>query len=177
MKLTRLHWLLIVSATAVLVVMAPSDNEGDTRTSKRASDTTSRYSGAGRDNGQGVDLDKLARLEVRGEERGKVGNVFDPTSWYVPPPPVKYVPAQQVAPSVTVQMAPSAPPIPFTYLGRYGDTESRIIILSKGDKVYTVSIGDVIESTYRVERFGPGVIVLKYLPLNIEQTLRTGEPS
>lgn len=180
MKLTRLHWVLIVSATAILVVMAPSGDEDGgrgTQSGKRSNSATSGYSERESGGSQGVELERLVRLEAQRGEKGKVGNVFDPTSWYVPPPPVNYVPAPVAAPSMTVQLVPSAPPMPFTYLGRYGDSESRIIILAKGDKVYTVTIGDVIENTYRVERFTPGMIVLKYLPMNIEQSLRTGETS
>jgi hypothetical protein len=36
-------------------------------------------------------------------------------------------------------------------------------------------VGDVIENTYRVEKSAMGMINLTYLPLNIEQSLRTGE--
>ncbi|MGC2167015.1 MAG: hypothetical protein WA632_13495 [Gallionella sp.] len=169
-----------MTATAVLVVMAPSDNESNSKggqVGKPPSNAKSEFAGQVRDRGQGVELERLARLEAKRGETGKVGNVFDPTSWYVPPPPVHYVPVP-VAPSMSVQVVPAAaPPVPFTYLGRYGDNASRIIILAKGDKVYTVTIGDVIENTYRVERFTPGIIVLKYLPMNIEQYLRTGDPT
>jgi hypothetical protein len=65
--------------------------------------------------------------------------------------------------------------LPFTYLGRYEDAPTRLTILVKGDRMYTVSEGDVIENTYRVERVAPGMVELTYLPLNIKQSLRTGE--
>jgi hypothetical protein len=70
---------------------------------------------------------------------------------------------------------PTAPPLPFTYLGRYGESAARTVILSKGDRVYTVAVGDVIENTYRVEKFSAGMVNLTYLPLSIEQHLPTGE--
>jgi hypothetical protein len=60
-------------------------------------------------------------------------------------------------------------------LGRYGDSDTRTVILTKGDKVYTVTVGDTIENTYRIEKYSPGVVKLTYLPLNIVQSLRTGE--
>jgi hypothetical protein len=72
-------------------------------------------------------------------------------------------------------IVPTAPQLPFTYLGRYGDSASRTVILSKGDRVYTVAVGEVIENTYRVEKLTTGMINLTYLPLNIEQHLSTGE--
>jgi hypothetical protein len=48
-------------------------------------------------------------------------------------------------------------------------------VLAVGEKVYVVKPGDVIDSTYRVEKFTPGMVNLTYLPLNIVQSLRTGE--
>jgi hypothetical protein len=72
-------------------------------------------------------------------------------------------------------VVPTAPPLPFTYIGRYGDTASRTVVLAKGDRVYTVAVGEVIENTYRVEKFTLGTVNLTYLPLNIEQHLPTGE--
>jgi hypothetical protein len=49
------------------------------------------------------------------------------------------------------------------------------VILLKGDKVYTVMPGEIIENTYRVEKLTKGTVNLTYLPLNILQSLRTGE--
>jgi hypothetical protein len=84
---------------------------------------------------------------------------------YVPPPPPPPPPA------------PTAPPLPFAFLGRYDDSSSLVIILTKGDRVYTVSVGDVIENTYKVEKLSAGVLTFTYLPLKIEQKLRIGEAS
>ena len=41
----------------------------------------------------------------------------------------------------------------------------------------SVSAGDVIENTYRVEGLAGGRLELTYLPLDIRQTLSTGEAS
>ncbi len=93
---------------------------------------------------------------------------FAPTSWYVPPPPPP-------PPKPEPPPKPTAPPLPFTYLGRYdeGDT-AEVVMLLKGDRIYTVSEGEVIDNTYRVEKVAPGAVELIYLPLNIKQSLRTG---
>ena len=61
--------------------------------------------------------------------------------------------------------------MPFNYLGRYQDGATLIILLTKGDRVYTVSVGSVIENTYRVERLNGSVLELTYLPLNMKQTI------
>jgi hypothetical protein len=118
-----------------------------------------------------VELERMTgpQLQQEGEAEIEVGNVFAATSWYVPPPPPP--PAKPAPPP-----KPTAPPLPFSYLGRYEDA-ALVIMLVKGDRVYTVSVGDVIESTYRVERVSSGMVELTYLPLNIRQTLSTGAAS
>ena len=94
-------------------------------------------------------------------------DAFRPTSWYVPPPPPPPPPPKPPP-------APTAPPLPFTFMGRYEDGAKKVILLVKGDRIYTVSEGEVIDNTYRVERFTGGGLDLTYLPLNIKQTLATG---
>jgi hypothetical protein len=182
MKLGRLHWGFIGIVTVALVIMAPSDNEDNTKIARSdrnspnnsaASDSAKhRLSEAGRGEVGRVELERLDRLEKRQQEKKVVGTVFNATSWYVPPPPRHVKPPP---PAPVLVPIPTAPPLPFTYLGRYGDSASRIIILSKGDRVYTVTEGDIIENTYRVEKLTAGQVNLTYLPLNIEQSLRTGE--
>ncbi len=178
MKLSRLHWVIISVVTAALVVTAPSDNEGDIAkpakqssarsTSSLATESKQRASEAGR-----VELERLVGVEPQQADKKIVGDAFNVTSWFVPPPAPRVVKPIDVVPPPPP--APVAPPLPFTYLGRYGDTATRTVILSKGERVYTVVVGDVIENNYRVEKFTLGMVHLTYLPLNIEQILRTGE--
>ena len=61
--------------------------------------------------------------------------------------------------------------MPFTFLGIYQDSPRLVIILSRGDRVYTVSEGDVIDGTYRVDQVTDSAVELMYLPLKIKQTL------
>jgi hypothetical protein len=63
--------------------------------------------------------------------------------------------------------------MPFSFLGRYVEGGKLTILLVKGDRVYTVSEGEVIDNTYRVERLTGGEVELTYLPLNIKQTITT----
>ncbi len=103
----------------------------------------------------------------------EVGKAFSAISWYVPPPPPPPPPPPRVVPPPP----PTAPPMPFSYFGRYEEGETLIILLVKGERIYTVSAGDVIENTYRVEGLAGGRLELTYLPLDIRQTLSTGERS
>lgn len=180
MKLGRLHWTLIGLVTAALVIFAPSDDvevskvarPGKQSVEHPASATTSMQQRAvtvGR-----VELERLGGRVPQQAEKNDVGNAFNVTSWYVPPPAPRVV-SKPVVLAPLPPPAPVAPPLPFNYLGRFGDTASRTIILTKGDRVYTVAVGDVIENTYRVEKLSPGLVHLMYLPMNLEQVLRTGE--
>ncbi|MFZ2161167.1 MAG: hypothetical protein WAW02_03010 [Sideroxyarcus sp.] len=111
-----------------------------------------------------VELERLKRPPPKTVQ----ANAFRANSWYVPPPPPPPPPPAPVP-------APTAPPLPFVYLGRYEDAPTQLAILLKGERMYTVAEGEIIDNTYRVERFTPGRVELMYLPLNIKQSLSTGE--
>jgi hypothetical protein len=69
---------------------------------------------------------------------------------------------------------PTAPPLPFTYGGRYTEGKNVFVFLSEGEKMHTARLGDTIDAKYRIEKIGPAAITLTYLPLGLEQTLQTG---
>lgn len=90
--------------------------------------------------------------------------VIDPfrrKSWYVappPPPPPK----------------PTAPPLPFQYLGQlHEDGEQRVFINHQGRHL-VIKAGDVIGGMYAVETVTAGQVVFIYLPLREKQVLPTG---
>ena len=64
--------------------------------------------------------------------------------------------------------------MPFEYIGRYEDTTGLIVFLSKGDNIYTVSQGDVIDDTYLVGPIDGESMELTYLPLKEKQIIKTG---
>ena len=117
-----------------------------------------------------VELERLQLLTAQAETGPAPGNAFKAMSWYVPPPP----PPPPPPPKPLPPPAPTAPPMPFSFMGRYEDGAKRVILLVKGDLVYTVSEGEVIDNTYRVDRLTGGQLELTYLPLNIKQTISTG---
>ena len=148
MTLKRWHWIAILLVTAGLVVMAPSD-EGEVakkgvRTDKavpKGSANTASISSSDRqavgENGR-VELELLSRIEIQHKAKGRVSDVFNQTSWFVPPTPQPK--SLEPPPPLPSYSSPTAPQLPFTYLGRYGDTAIRTVILSKGEKVYTVTM-------------------------------------
>lgn len=118
-----------------------------------------------------VELERLSRPDAKAAANTAIGSAFSAISWYVPPPPPPPPPPRKPVPPPP----PTAPPLPFSYLGRYEEDGTLIILLLKGERMYTVSEGEVIENTYRVERLTGGRLELTYLPLNIKQTISTGE--
>jgi hypothetical protein len=114
----------------------------------------------------------------RQKSDGDIADAFGPTVWYVPPPPPPApAPVALVQEKAPPPPKPTAPPLPFQYLGRYADGTSQVVMLVKGDQIYTVSEGETIEGNYRVEHVAAGVVELRYLPLNIKQSVPTGDAS
>lgn len=116
----------------------------------------------------GLERLKLARQGAAAEQTD-VANAFNPTSWYVAPPPPPPLPPPPPP-------KPTAPPVPFTYLGRYEDPPKLVVILSHGDRLYTVSEGEVIDDTYRVEHISDVAVDVVYLPMNLNQSIGIGQP-
>jgi hypothetical protein len=96
-------------------------------------------------------------------------NPFAASSWLPPPPPPVEVPAAAVPVA-----PPTAPPIPFTYLGELdAKTGKPQVFLSNGDRLLIVSPGEVVDGQYRVDAISETDVVLTYLPLNQRQTIST----
>ncbi|RKP43354.1 hypothetical protein [Trinickia fusca] len=91
---------------------------------------------------------------------------FTASSWLPPPPPVE-VPAAPVRPA-----PPTAPPVPFTYVGELDAKAAKPqVFLSNGEQLLIVSPGDVIDSQYLVESVSESDVVLTYLPLHERQVV------
>jgi len=95
-------------------------------------------------------------------------HLFAPHSWYVAPPPPPPV-AEEAPP------APTAPPLPYTYVGSYAPSGERATyFLARGDRVVDAHVGDKLEGSLLFEKVEGGQLVFNYLPLNIRQTLPAG---
>ena len=104
-----------------------------------------------------LNIDKLHReLEQPG------GNdPFAPKS-FAPPPPK----TAALAPA-----KPSAPPLPFTYLGKVVDGGKTSIFVARGDENYSLEPGQTIGGAYRVDRITERDVTFTYLPMKKRQTL------
>ena len=110
----------------------------------------------------------LTRLAQRTTDASAAGDLFATHSWYVaPPPPPPPPPAAAVA--------PTAPPLPFGFVGSYAPQGSdAVYFLVKGDRVYDVKPGDTIDGTYTFDGVDNGQLNFTYKPLMIRQTLSVG---
>lgn len=120
----------------------------------------------------------IARLVPRetligasGDRFGEGENsLFARHDWTPPPPP----PSNEPAPAPPPPPPPSAPPLPFTYLGKSLQDGVWEIYLARGERTYLVRDGATIDGTYRVDAIRPPVLNLTYLPLEQSQQLNIG---
>jgi hypothetical protein len=112
-----------------------------------------------------IDTLQLERLKRSRANADKV-NLFPSKSWYVAPPP----------PPPPPPPVPTAPALPFTYLGKQLDANGKFTYyLSQGDRLRIVSLGEILDSTYSIDSVDHGQMELTYLPLKIKQYLSIGE--
>jgi hypothetical protein len=115
-------------------------------------------------------LDAVLRTSDRLVKDTAAGALFAVHSWYVapPPPPPAVVVVQAPAP-------PSAPPLPFAFMGSYKAQDGKpTFFLTSGDRVYDVKVGDTLDNTYSVDGVKSGQLLLTYMPLKIQQSLAVG---
>lgn len=113
-----------------------------------------------------------ARVQVLRQQLSGTASadVFAPRSFYVAPPP-KPVVAVQPPP-------PTAPPLPFAYMGRFQEGGAPVVIfLTRGERLYSVRVGEMIDETYRIEKLTPNEVIFIYLPMDERQVLRIAEAS
>jgi hypothetical protein len=114
----------------------------------------------------GLPLKQLARSEWSKSE----ADPFRSKSWYVAPPAP---PKQATLPPPK----PTAPPMPFKYMGALEDTAQggkTQVYLARGNDSFQVVVGEKFADDYQLEKIERGQIVIRYLPMAILQTLSTG---
>lgn len=85
---------------------------------------------------------------------------FRNKSWFIAPPPP---PAPK----------PTAPPLPFQYLGQIVEDDGTRIFLNHRGHHLVIKAGDVIGGVYAVEEILAGKVVFIYLPLKERQIMAT----
>ena len=91
--------------------------------------------------------------------------LFGRQDWTPPPPP----PPEPLPPP-----PPSAPPLPFTVIGKSLEGGKWEVYLAAGDRTQIASVGATLDGAWRVDRIAPPFMTLTYLPLNQVQQLNIG---
>ncbi|MBK7663201.1 MAG: hypothetical protein IPJ21_06590 [Sterolibacteriaceae bacterium] len=174
MKLTRMQTLLALAllGVALLAWFAPQDtnDEGKVIEPAARSRTTTQPAPAAAPDAE-VRQTALAP-EPRQALDGKTPDLFKSASWFVPPPP----PPPQAAIPPPPPPPPQAPPLPFSFMGRYDDGVKAVFLLARGDLVMLASVGEKLDGSYQLEALQGDSLVINYLPLNQKQTLDVGAP-
>lgn len=110
----------------------------------------------------------LLAAAKRTDDASQADELFAPKSWYTPPPPPPPPPAP------TPEAAPTAPPLPYTFLGSYTNADNETVyFLSRDDRVYDVKSGDTLDQAYSLSVEG-SELVFTYKPLNVRQSVPLG---
>ena len=126
---------------------------------------------------ESADAGKILRLIPRAELIGATGEdafgggggLFAGQNLNPPPPP----PSEPSRPPPPPP-APTAPPVPFTVIGKGLADGAYEVYLANGERTYVVRANTVIDGMYRVDAIAPPTLTLTYLPLNQVQQLNIG---
>jgi hypothetical protein len=73
------------------------------------------------------------------------------------------------------EAAPTAPPLPFRYVGKMIEDGRLEVFLARGEESYSVTAGskrgEKLGTEYRVDKVTENRVTFTYLPLKIQQTL------
>ena len=92
-------------------------------------------------------------------------DAFAPRSWTRPA--AKAVRDVAIAPPPP----PTAPPLPFAYMGRLFSDGEQKIFLTAGERHLIVREGDTVDALYRVEKLSDAGVTFTHLPTGIRQEL------
>ncbi len=107
-----------------------------------------------------LDLEKLKRPH---NEEEAIANLFAPHEVALP--------AAAVVGKAAPPPVPTAPPLPFQYLGRVIDGDRTSVFLARGEDSYSAESGQTIDDRYRIEQITDTAVTFTYLPMGKRQVL------
>ena len=118
-----------------------------------------------------LDIEQAERRLNRSASRETIKNAFAPHTWAVR----RAAPAPEPqAPPPVVNVAPTAPPLPYQYLGQLSEQGRTLVFLSRDEAPLVARVGEVLEGSYRIERIAETAVEFTYLPLKTRQVLSIG---
>ena len=76
-----------------------------------------------------------------------------------------------ISSNTNIVSKPTAPPLPFIYMGKLAENGNMSVFLTRDEKPYVVHIGDVIDGVYRIDAINSTILEMTYLPLSQKQRL------
>lgn len=67
--------------------------------------------------------------------------------------------------------AAGVPPMPYRFAGTSSQGGATQYLLARGERVFAVQVGEILDSLYRVESTSEHEIALRYLPLGLRQII------
>jgi len=171
----RLVLLALAGGTTFYLVFRTADDGDVVQPVARGEGSAARPApGAGRGSGERAPERVAEAPDV--PARGRLvqnanSDPFAAKGWTPPPPRPPTLPAAALLPPPPPP-APTAPPVPYKFIGQIEDKAAKpAAFITRGEALFVVHVGDVIENTYRIESFSTTQVVLTYLPLKQRQTL------
>ncbi|NTV70193.1 MAG: hypothetical protein HGA71_08615 [Azonexaceae bacterium] len=170
------RWMILGSLlAATLVAVYLVDDEPAPEKSRRKGSVASKAAASSLDSRRAATRERTSEVAAaplnfpepapldgnKTEEGKKVIDPFRNKNWYLAPPPVK-------------PPKPTAPPLPFQYLGKLKEEDGTRVFLNQQGKHIIARVGDVIDGIYSVEDISSGQMTLLYLPLKEKQILAIG---
>lgn len=94
------------------------------------------------------------------------------------PAPVVAPVVRRAPPPPPVARAPSAPPLPYTYIGSLKEEgRSAVVFLMRGQEFVSARVGGVLEKNYRIQSVDETGVTLIYLPLGLTQRIELADRS
>lgn len=161
-------WVAFFGVAAALTWLPEyftSSEEGDASVAAVATPTNSKTRGV-------LPAASAGKTSAAVKDLSPAGDLFAARSWKAAPP-LATVNEQPVNLTPQVQV-PTAPPMPFQFIGKLNDRSDLQVFLQSGEKIYVVRKGDVIDDTWRIEGISDVELSFVYLPLHLSQTLSVG---
>lgn len=179
----RIKWgvlVVVISCTATALAMAISGQDDSSTDVVGA--VEKRHSQADQQGAEGhvqaqpeLHFD-LSQIKRTAPDKVHASGLFQSRSWYSP------APSQQVGISSIKSAAglsaasrspppPSAPQLPFIFIGRMIDGDVVTLFLTGNNQLYSAKLNDILDGAYRVDKIAEKSAVLTYLPMNIQQEL------
>lgn len=169
--MSRTRWMLLLAllATLTAVWFAPEpEAEAIVAPARR---TPEAQVGAIR---QATDAQGPQVLSIRSrsdeDDADALSDLFAAPPWT--PPARTVVPAKATVPEIAPELpAPTAPPVPFSVMGSMEEGGKRAYFLSYADQSFVARVGDTLLEQYKIESVDGDRMTLRYLPMDVLQTL------